>query len=233
MSRSRRRAPPILSCRPPPRKRRESRAAGGIAIQTTRYSAYWSCVPTPKSMASFWTRLRLSTRPAATARAGGRGDAPSRRVATRGILRVARTIADLAGGGVIAHSHRRGAGLSSSGTAELKVMDDIVFEAEIIEWRGPAPYVLAVIPDDHIATIRYAALSEAMVGASCRWSPDWRDRFCHLALSARWAISAAREARRANGRGHRSGRLVELIAGRPPERRRAGGPGTRRKVCRW
>jgi len=37
----------------------------------------------------------------------------------------------------------------------------IIFEAEIIEWRGPAPYLFATIPDDHVADIRYAALSES------------------------------------------------------------------------
>jgi hypothetical protein len=39
--------------------------------------------------------------------------------------------------------------------------EDIEFEAEIIEWRGPAPYLFAAIPDDHVADIRYAALSES------------------------------------------------------------------------
>ncbi|WP_447759622.1 DUF1905 domain-containing protein [Sphingopyxis panaciterrae] len=37
----------------------------------------------------------------------------------------------------------------------------IMFEAEIIEWRGPAPYLFATISDDHVADIRYAALSES------------------------------------------------------------------------
>jgi len=40
-------------------------------------------------------------------------------------------------------------------------MDEITFEAEIIEWRGPPPYLFAVVPDAHIADIRYAALSES------------------------------------------------------------------------
>lgn len=38
-------------------------------------------------------------------------------------------------------------------------MDEIVFEAEIIEWRGPAPFLFAVVPDAHIGAIRYAAMT--------------------------------------------------------------------------
>lgn len=41
-------------------------------------------------------------------------------------------------------------------------MDGLIeFEAEIVGWRGPAPYIFAAIPDDHVAAIRYAALSES------------------------------------------------------------------------
>lgn len=40
-------------------------------------------------------------------------------------------------------------------------MADIRFEAQIIEWRGPPPYLFAVIPERHVADIRYAALSES------------------------------------------------------------------------
>lgn len=40
-------------------------------------------------------------------------------------------------------------------------MEEIRFEAGIIEWRGPAPYLFATIPDDHVAEIRFAALSES------------------------------------------------------------------------
>lgn len=39
-------------------------------------------------------------------------------------------------------------------------MDEIAFDAQIIEWRGPPPYLFAVVPDAHIAAIRYAALTE-------------------------------------------------------------------------
>ncbi len=40
-------------------------------------------------------------------------------------------------------------------------MDDIVFEAPIIEWRGPAPFLFAAVPDAHVGAIRHAALSES------------------------------------------------------------------------
>lgn len=35
----------------------------------------------------------------------------------------------------------------------------IAFVAEIIEWRGPAPFLFARIPDDHVGEILHAALS--------------------------------------------------------------------------
>ncbi|WP_260581242.1 DUF1905 domain-containing protein [Sphingopyxis sp. PET50] len=40
-------------------------------------------------------------------------------------------------------------------------MDDIRFDAEIVEWRGPAPFLFAPVPDAEVAAIRYAALSES------------------------------------------------------------------------
>ncbi|ALJ11274.1 DUF1905 domain-containing protein [Sphingopyxis macrogoltabida] len=40
-------------------------------------------------------------------------------------------------------------------------MEEIAFDAEIIEWRGPAPFLFAAIPDAHVGAIRYAALSES------------------------------------------------------------------------
>ena len=40
-------------------------------------------------------------------------------------------------------------------------MERIDFEADIIEWRGPAPFLFAPVPDDHVGEIRYAALSES------------------------------------------------------------------------
>jgi hypothetical protein len=40
-------------------------------------------------------------------------------------------------------------------------MEEIVFEADIIEWRGPAPFLFAPVPDEHIGAIRYAAMTES------------------------------------------------------------------------
>lgn len=40
-------------------------------------------------------------------------------------------------------------------------MESLEFAAAIIEWRGPPPYLFAVVPDAHIADIKYAALSES------------------------------------------------------------------------
>lgn len=31
------------------------------------------------------------------------------------------------------------------------------FEAEVIHWRGPPPYLFAPIPEDHVGEVRYAA----------------------------------------------------------------------------
>ena len=40
-------------------------------------------------------------------------------------------------------------------------MEEIVFEAEIIEWRGPAPFLFAPVPDEHVGAIRHAAMTES------------------------------------------------------------------------
>lgn len=40
-------------------------------------------------------------------------------------------------------------------------MAAIVFDTIIVEWRGPAPFLFAPVPDAHVAEIRYAALSES------------------------------------------------------------------------
>ena len=40
-------------------------------------------------------------------------------------------------------------------------MDEIAFESEIIEWRGPAPFLFAPIPHEHIGAVRYAAMTES------------------------------------------------------------------------
>ena len=38
-------------------------------------------------------------------------------------------------------------------------METFAFEADIIEWRGPAPFLFAAIPDEHVGAIRYAAMT--------------------------------------------------------------------------
>lgn len=38
-------------------------------------------------------------------------------------------------------------------------MEEIVFESRIIEWRGPAPFFFAPVPDEHVGAIRYAAMT--------------------------------------------------------------------------
>jgi len=38
-------------------------------------------------------------------------------------------------------------------------MEEIVFESRIIEWRGPAPFLFAPVPDEHVGAIRYAAMT--------------------------------------------------------------------------
>ena len=40
-------------------------------------------------------------------------------------------------------------------------MEKIVFEAAIIEWRGPAPFLFAPVPDEHVGAVRYAAMTES------------------------------------------------------------------------
>jgi hypothetical protein len=38
-----------------------------------------------------------------------------------------------------------------------ELLADIGFTAEVIEWRGPAPFYFAVVPDVHVGELRYAA----------------------------------------------------------------------------
>lgn len=38
-------------------------------------------------------------------------------------------------------------------------METLRFRAEVIEWRGPAPFLFAVVPDAHVGAIRYAAMT--------------------------------------------------------------------------
>lgn len=41
-------------------------------------------------------------------------------------------------------------------------MDNAIhFEAITIEWRGPAPFLFAPVPDEHVGAIRYAAMTES------------------------------------------------------------------------
>ncbi|WP_447749776.1 DUF1905 domain-containing protein [Sphingopyxis fribergensis] len=40
-------------------------------------------------------------------------------------------------------------------------MEDILFEAAIIEWRGPAPFLFASVPDEHVGAVRHAAMTES------------------------------------------------------------------------
>jgi hypothetical protein len=38
-----------------------------------------------------------------------------------------------------------------------ETLADITFDATVIEWRGPAPFYFAAVPDKHVGEIRYAA----------------------------------------------------------------------------
>ncbi|MFN4357126.1 DUF1905 domain-containing protein [Sphingopyxis alaskensis] len=38
-------------------------------------------------------------------------------------------------------------------------MEAIDFESAIIEWRGPAPFLFAAIPDEHVGALRHAAMT--------------------------------------------------------------------------
>ena len=42
----------------------------------------------------------------------------------------------------------------------------ITFAGEIIEWRGPAPFLFVPVPQEHVAELRYAA-REASYGWGC------------------------------------------------------------------
>jgi hypothetical protein len=46
------------------------------------------------------------------------------------------------------------------------VFAHIVFVAEIVEWRGPAPFLFVPVPEEHVAELRYAA-REASYGWGC------------------------------------------------------------------
>ena len=38
-------------------------------------------------------------------------------------------------------------------------MEIFRFRADIIEWRGPAPFLFAQVPNEHVGAIRYAAMT--------------------------------------------------------------------------
>jgi len=42
----------------------------------------------------------------------------------------------------------------------------VAFAGEIVEWRGPAPFLFVSVPDEHVAELRYAA-REASYGWGC------------------------------------------------------------------
>jgi hypothetical protein len=39
----------------------------------------------------------------------------------------------------------------------LKSLARISFEAPVIEWRGPAPFFFAALPEEYVGEVRYAA----------------------------------------------------------------------------
>ena len=50
--------------------------------------------------------------------------------------------------------------------AEADPLLDIVFEAAVIEWRGPAPFYFVAILPEHLGEVSYAA-REASYGWGC------------------------------------------------------------------
>jgi hypothetical protein len=47
-----------------------------------------------------------------------------------------------------------------------EILARIAFAGEIVEWRGPAPFLFVPVPDEHVAELRYAA-REASYGWGC------------------------------------------------------------------
>ncbi|WP_017666164.1 DUF1905 domain-containing protein [Porphyrobacter sp. AAP82] len=47
-----------------------------------------------------------------------------------------------------------------------EILARIAFAGEIVEWRGPAPFLFVAVPDEHVAELRYAA-REASYGWGC------------------------------------------------------------------
>lgn len=46
------------------------------------------------------------------------------------------------------------------------VLARIAFAGEVVEWRGPAPFLFVPVPDEHVAELRYAARA-ASYGWGC------------------------------------------------------------------
>jgi hypothetical protein len=42
-------------------------------------------------------------------------------------------------------------------TTPIEILASIAFEAEIIHWRGPAPYLFVPVPEALVGEVRYAA----------------------------------------------------------------------------
>jgi hypothetical protein len=51
-------------------------------------------------------------------------------------------------------------------TRDGEPLAEIAFEAEIIHWRGPAPYLFVPVPEDHVGEVSYAA-RQASYGWGC------------------------------------------------------------------
>jgi hypothetical protein len=73
---------------------------------------------------------------------------------------------------------------------------EIIFETIIIEWRGPAPFLFAPVPDEHVGAIRHAAMTESYGwGVVPVVATIGEQRICDLALPARRRISFAGQGR--------------------------------------
>ena len=46
------------------------------------------------------------------------------------------------------------------------ILARIAFSGEVVEWRGPAPFLFVPIPEEHVAELRFAA-REASYGWGC------------------------------------------------------------------
>lgn len=46
------------------------------------------------------------------------------------------------------------------------ILARIAFAGEVVEWRGPAPFLFVPVPEEHLAELRYAA-REASYGWGC------------------------------------------------------------------